>query len=210
MVVFIEEALKYKLKGFEDQGKASKEQIGGKNGEILGKSTLPPTVSLPLLLLIGLFRHNHLEEYTIPHPTGLTLLSPVGFGLRSANTTLLRDFIIELRFFIKRGDLGMVRNLIYNLKRIHIIKVLEQPQNEGLIMSIDGHLPTQSHQEGTSDPTRMNLNETLRSMQQSIEGIVRQFQSVAKDVEELKKGKSSAILEKRVGDYLGGFNLPHH
>ncbi|KAI5652362.1 hypothetical protein M9H77_29549 [Catharanthus roseus] len=28
----------------------------------------------------------------------------------------------------------------------------------GLTMSMDGHLPTQSHQEGTSDPTRMNLN----------------------------------------------------
>ncbi|KAI5658035.1 hypothetical protein M9H77_26828 [Catharanthus roseus] len=40
-------------------------------------------------------------------------------------------------------------------------------------MSSDGHLPTQSDQEGTSDPTRMNLNETLRSMQQSIEGLAR-------------------------------------
>ncbi|KAI5658119.1 hypothetical protein M9H77_26912 [Catharanthus roseus] len=29
-------------------------------------------------------------------------------------------------------------------------------------MSTDGHLPTQSHQEGTSDTTRMNLNETLQ------------------------------------------------
>ncbi|KAI5663869.1 hypothetical protein M9H77_23192 [Catharanthus roseus] len=53
------------------------------------------------------------------------------------------------------------------------------------IISTDGHLPTQSHQGETSDPTRMNLNETLR------------------DVEELKKGKSSAIMEQRVGDNLG-------
>ncbi|KAI5649444.1 hypothetical protein M9H77_35449 [Catharanthus roseus] len=40
----------------------------------------------------------------------------------------------------------------------------------GFMIFTDGHMPTQSHQEGTSDPTRMNLNETLRSMQQSIEG----------------------------------------
>ncbi|KAI5667681.1 hypothetical protein M9H77_17534 [Catharanthus roseus] len=53
---------------------------------------------------------------------------------------------------------------------------------------VGGHLPTQSHQEGPSDPTRMNLNETLRSMQQSIEGLTRQFQGVARDVEELKRG----------------------
>ncbi|KAI5681679.1 hypothetical protein M9H77_02907 [Catharanthus roseus] len=79
-----------------------------------------------------------------------------------------------------------------------------------LIMSMDGHIPTQSHQEGTSDPTRMNLNETLRSMQQSIEGLARQFQIVAIGVEELKKGKSSDTMEQRVGDNLGGFNSPHH
>ncbi|KAI5681994.1 hypothetical protein M9H77_03222 [Catharanthus roseus] len=66
-----------------------------------------------------------------------------------------------------------------------------------LIVSTDGHLYAQSHQEGTSDPTRMNLNETLRSMQQSIEGLARQFQSFARDVEELKKGKSSATVEQR-------------
>ncbi|KAI5676044.1 hypothetical protein M9H77_06994 [Catharanthus roseus] len=59
---------------------------------------------------------------------------------------------------------------------------------KGLIMSTDGYLPTQSHLGGASDPTWMNLNETLRSMQQSIEGLARQFQSVARDVEQLKKG----------------------
>ncbi|KAI5681769.1 hypothetical protein M9H77_02997 [Catharanthus roseus] len=77
-----------------------------------------------------------------------------------------------------------------------------------LIMSMDGDMPTQSHQEGLSDPSRMNLNETLRSMQQSIEGLARQFQSVARDVEELKKSKSSATIEQRVGDKLGG--RPQH
>ncbi|KAI5653071.1 hypothetical protein M9H77_30258 [Catharanthus roseus] len=62
-----------------------------------------------------------------------------------------------------------------------------KPITDGLIMSMDGHLPAQSHQEGTSNPTRMNLNGTLRSMQQSIEGLARQFKSVARDIEELKK-----------------------
>ncbi|KAI5668754.1 hypothetical protein M9H77_18607 [Catharanthus roseus] len=47
-------------------------------------------------------------------------------------------------------------------------------------MSTEGHLPTQSHQEGIRDPLMMNLNETLRSMQQCIERLVR-------DIEDLKK-----------------------
>ncbi|KAI5653081.1 hypothetical protein M9H77_30268 [Catharanthus roseus] len=79
-----------------------------------------------------------------------------------------------------------------------------------LIMPTDGQLPIQSHQEGTSDPTRINLNETLRSTPQAIEGLARQFQSVARDIEELKKGNISATMEQRVGDNLGGFNSPHH
>ncbi|KAI5667341.1 hypothetical protein M9H77_17194 [Catharanthus roseus] len=63
-------------------------------------------------------------------------------------------------------------------------------------MSTKGQLPTKSHQEGTSDPSRMNLNETLRSMQQSIERLVR-------DVEDLKKIENQ---KKRVG--LSKTNLP--
>ncbi|KAI5653811.1 hypothetical protein M9H77_30998 [Catharanthus roseus] len=58
-------------------------------------------------------------------------------------------------------------------------------------MSTDGHLSTQPHQEGTSDPIMMNLNETLRSVQHSIEGLARQFQTVARDIQELKKVKTS-------------------
>ncbi|KAI5657560.1 hypothetical protein M9H77_26353 [Catharanthus roseus] len=50
---------------------------------------------------------------------------------------------------------------------------LTLPSPKGLIMSTDGHLPTQSHQGGTSDHIRMYLNETLRSMQQSLEGLTR-------------------------------------
>ncbi|KAI5653952.1 hypothetical protein M9H77_31139 [Catharanthus roseus] len=40
--------------------------------------------------------------------------------------------------------------------------------------------------------------------------LARQFHSVVRDVKEFKKGKSSAIIEQRVGDHLGGFNSPHH
>ncbi|KAI5676587.1 hypothetical protein M9H77_07537 [Catharanthus roseus] len=69
--------------------------------------------------------------------------------------------------------------------------------NRGLIMSTNGHMPSQSHQEGPSNSSRMNLNETLRSMQQSIE-------KLARDVEDLKKGKSSATMKQRVGDNLSG------
>ncbi|KAI5683018.1 hypothetical protein M9H77_04246 [Catharanthus roseus] len=64
--------------------------------------------------------------------------------------------------------------------------------------------------EGTSDTSRMNINEILRSMQQSIEGLARQFQSVSKDVEEFRKGKSDAAIDQRVADNLGGFHSPHH
>ncbi|KAI5677519.1 hypothetical protein M9H77_08469 [Catharanthus roseus] len=64
--------------------------------------------------------------------------------------------------------------------------------------------------DGTSEPSMRHVNETLWSLQQSIEGLARQYQSVATDVEELKKGKSSATMEQRVGDNLGGFNSTHH
>ncbi|KAI5675847.1 hypothetical protein M9H77_06797 [Catharanthus roseus] len=60
------------------------------------------------------------------------------------------------------------------LYRDLMLSVLKR--QEGLIICMDGHLPTQSHQEALS-------------MQQSIEGLARQFQSVARDVEELKKGQ---------------------
>ncbi|KAI5653445.1 hypothetical protein M9H77_30632 [Catharanthus roseus] len=71
------------------------------------------------------------------------------------------------------------------------------------ITSMEGPLPIQSHQEGTRDPSRINLNETLRSMQQSTERLVR-------DIKDLKKGKSTASMDQRIGDNFGGVNSPHH
>ncbi|KAI5671946.1 hypothetical protein M9H77_12310 [Catharanthus roseus] len=47
-------------------------------------------------------------------------------------------------------------------------------------------------------------------MQHSIKRLARQFQSVARAIKELNKGKSSATIEQRVGDNLGDFNSPHH
>ncbi|KAI5682543.1 hypothetical protein M9H77_03771 [Catharanthus roseus] len=80
----------------------------------------------------------------------------------------------------------------------------------GFTISTNGHLPTQSHQESISDPTRMNFNETLRSMKQSIKGLIRQFQGVARDIEKLKKGKGSATIEQLVRDNLRGVYSPRH
>ncbi|KAI5681760.1 hypothetical protein M9H77_02988 [Catharanthus roseus] len=47
-------------------------------------------------------------------------------------------------------------------------------------------------------------------MQQSIEAFSRQFQEIVRDVDELKKGKRSAIIEQRVRDNLGGVPSSHH
>ncbi|KAI5653938.1 hypothetical protein M9H77_31125 [Catharanthus roseus] len=56
-------------------------------------------------------------------------------------------------------------------KCIYIKVVLEQPPIEGFIMSMEGQFPTQSHQEGTSDPSRMNLNETFSFVESSMCGL---------------------------------------
>ncbi|KAI5653663.1 hypothetical protein M9H77_30850 [Catharanthus roseus] len=72
---------------------------------------------------------------------------------------------------------------IYTIYKHH-----SREQIRGLIMSTDGYLPTQSHQEG----------------------LARQFQVVARDVEELKRSKCSATMEQRDRDNLGGFNSPHY
>ncbi|KAI5671384.1 hypothetical protein M9H77_11748 [Catharanthus roseus] len=101
-------------------------------------------------------------------------------------------------------DNGVLLYMMEALKSKALHRKLElEILNRGLIMSTEGHRLTQSHQEGPSDSSRMNLNETLRSMQQSIE-------KLARDVVDLKKGKSSGTMEKRVGDNLHDFNSPHH
>ncbi|KAI5666804.1 hypothetical protein M9H77_16657 [Catharanthus roseus] len=42
------------------------------------------------------------------------------------------------------------------------------------------------------------------------DGLARQFQSVARYVEELNGGKNNAKMEQIFGDNLGGCNSPHH
>ncbi|KAI5667706.1 hypothetical protein M9H77_17559 [Catharanthus roseus] len=94
-------------------------------------------------------------------------------------------------------DLGKDLDLIHQAK--------EDTYQSGLIMSMDGHMRTQYNQEGTSDPSRMNLNESLRSMHQSIE-------KLARDVQDLKKAWHDDNLYEEYGDnphvgqaYHGGY-----
>ncbi|KAI5658096.1 hypothetical protein M9H77_26889 [Catharanthus roseus] len=140
----------------------------------------------------------------LPLTVGSTLSSSVDLGsdMFFIGSWSFKSSIEVLQ--IKEEILGDIGSKFNNCKRIHI------NWYQSLIMSIDGHMPTQSHQEGPSDPSRMNLNGTLRSMQQSIKGLERQFQNIARDVEELKKSKSSATMKQRVGDNLSGSNSPHH
>ncbi|KAI5672718.1 hypothetical protein M9H77_13082 [Catharanthus roseus] len=67
-------------------------------------------------------------------------------------------------------------------------------------------LPTPLHREGNSNPTRMNVNETLRTIQQFIEGLARHFQGVVRDTKELKKGKGSATESKEIWIILQEFS----
>ncbi|KAI5676499.1 hypothetical protein M9H77_07449 [Catharanthus roseus] len=104
----------------------------------------------------------------------------------------------KIEGFVDQGEASKLFS-ICSISKDHLSKQLEgenwlsigegNPNADCFIMSTEGQLPTQSHQEGTSNPARMNLNDTLRSMQQSIEGLARQFQSVARDMEELKRAR---------------------
>ncbi|KAI5663909.1 hypothetical protein M9H77_23232 [Catharanthus roseus] len=185
MISYMEETLKSKIEEFGGQGKPpkffimcsivkeqSREQLGVQIGVV-------PTVDgriRPGLLL---------EVDNLPRTVGRTLPSPVGLGYK----------ILNRGSSIKGGDLRKDLDPILKSKRNHIKVVSEQPLNEGLIMSKDGHMPTQSHQEGNSEPSMRHVNETLR---------------VARDVEELDKGKSSPTMEQRARDNLKGSNSPHH
>ncbi|KAI5652231.1 hypothetical protein M9H77_29418 [Catharanthus roseus] len=106
--------------------------------------------------------------------------------------------------------IGPISTILGRLLTKWGLLVEDLPRAVRFTMSMDVHLPNPSYQEGTSDLTRMNLNEILRSMQQSIEGLEIQFQGVARDVEELKKGNGSATIEQGVGDNLGGVPSPHY
>ncbi|KAI5668278.1 hypothetical protein M9H77_18131 [Catharanthus roseus] len=82
--------------------------------------------------------------------------------LKLGPTTRAR--IKKLKASNGKEDKGM--NLNYKQKWIYIKVTLEKPPIEFqfvFIMSTEGQLPIQSHEEGTSYPTRMNLNETLSS-----------------------------------------------
>ncbi|KAI5667872.1 hypothetical protein M9H77_17725 [Catharanthus roseus] len=164
-------ALDYPMKSWGDSSIQARINQGNKleeiGGESVGESDISPTL---------------LEDSTLPRPIGLTLASPPlvkGFnGYEILNRGFPSEEVILGRCSFQSSTKSESTSKWYQSSfqlKINLIR---------LIMSTDGHLTTQSHQEG----------------------LARQFHSVARDVEELKKGKSSATLEQKVGDNLGGFN----
>ncbi|KAI5652243.1 hypothetical protein M9H77_29430 [Catharanthus roseus] len=191
MIAYIMEALKRKFDEFEDQGKHPKlftmcsivkEQSRKHLGKDIAKNWLGTRVG------------------TLLSATGSPLPLPIGFcwGNAWSSTTYRsrKSYKSSIEVLHEEVILGRIWIQFNKQKRIHTKVEQEQPPIEGqielLIVSTDGHMPTQSHHEGTNNPSRMNLKETLR------------------DVEDLKKGESSATIEQRVGDILGGFNSRHH
>lgn len=79
----------------------------------------------------------------------------------------------------------------------------------GTNMSMEGQLPTPAHHEGASEASKLNMIDEVHSMRQSMEVMMRQLQSLTKDVGDLKKGKGSTTAEQRVGENLGGAFTPH-
>ncbi|KAI5682508.1 hypothetical protein M9H77_03736 [Catharanthus roseus] len=71
-------------------------------------------------------------------------------------------------------------------------------KEKGLTMSVNGHLPTQCHQEDISDPTRINLNETSWSIQRSIEGMEIQFQSVLEMLKSMRRARVAPQWSKEL------------
>ncbi|KAI5681072.1 hypothetical protein M9H77_02299 [Catharanthus roseus] len=138
----------------------------------------------------------YLMETTLPSTIGPTLLSLVAFWMDGLlNTASITDDphrlsirVLKLqnpqkRFFMKE----LAKNFEGSYTDLSVANLKRQ---EGLIMSTDGHMSSQSYQEGTSEPSMRHVNKTLWSIQQSIEGLERQYRSVVGDVEELKKGNS--------------------
>ncbi|KAI5653451.1 hypothetical protein M9H77_30638 [Catharanthus roseus] len=72
--------------------------------------------------------------------------------------------------------LGKDLDPILQSKRIYIIRmdlIIPIVFPASIKRFLDGHMPTQSHQEGTSEPSMRLVNETLQSIKQSIEGLAR-------------------------------------
>ncbi|KAI5653345.1 hypothetical protein M9H77_30532 [Catharanthus roseus] len=162
MVAYIEKALKNKFEEFGDQGEASK------LFSICSISKDHSTKQLEGENWLSV-REGHPTADGSPTPTLVVFNQGLDGHFESLSYRLARVSYSHSKFKIlnrgssrKGGDpwKGVESKL---QSKVH-------PHQSGFIMSTEGQLPNQSHQGGTSDPTRMNLNETLRSMQQSIEG----------------------------------------
>ncbi|KAI5672631.1 hypothetical protein M9H77_12995 [Catharanthus roseus] len=114
-----------------------------------------------------------------------------------------RCMIGVLRYLLPQGfnhqtgkslDLSMLGFVRHCSSQVLHWKLELQILNEGLIMSTDDHMPTHYYQEGTSEPSMRQVTETMLSLQQTVEGLARQNQSVARDIKEPKKGKNSTYL----------------
>ncbi|KAI5653842.1 hypothetical protein M9H77_31029 [Catharanthus roseus] len=144
IVAYMGEALKNKFEEFEDQGKASK-----------------------LFTICSICKDHSREQfdgfkgYFKPLRYRFARFL-IGFLLECLNLKILNRGSSR-----EGGDLWEGVESKLHSKWIYIKVLSEQPPIKSFIMSTEGPLPTQSHQEGTSDPTRMNLNETLRFIPQA-------------------------------------------
>ncbi|KAI5652596.1 hypothetical protein M9H77_29783 [Catharanthus roseus] len=142
----------------------------------------------------------NLVEPILPPMVSPTLPSPVGFwkdGLLktkpTANATKSTIGVLH-----EGGDVRKVQNQIYLQLTIHIKVVSEQPPIEDL----DSYCLSYRRFSDIVASSPIAFFETL-TPQDWLDN-----SNIARDIEELNMGKSSAIMEQRFGDNLGGFNSP--
>ncbi|KAI5663822.1 hypothetical protein M9H77_23145 [Catharanthus roseus] len=191
IVAYLEEALESKI----TQGTKLELKIG----QVFEEDPLPSLVGFCRCFLWSMTPTAHGRSYTTVAGRVRERVLPLNVWFIRLRSSYVFHWSVEttkssIEVLHEGGDLGKVLNQIYMQLKIHIKVVSEQPLIEGLIISKDGHLPTQCHQERTSDSTRMNLNETLRFIQQLIEGLAGRFQSVAKDTKKMTFPNTSKIV----------------
>ncbi|KAI5677804.1 hypothetical protein M9H77_08754 [Catharanthus roseus] len=182
MVIYMENVLKKKVEGFTDQGKASKLLSIYKNknhsrDKLTATGTPTPTLSID-------FGRN---RFGSQHPTAFGRFPPY---------RRQQDRKSQAYMKLKLGPL--TRALGRKLK-IHDANLAN-----GLVAYMAETLKNKLEVfEAQGKDSRMNLNETLRSIPQSIERLARQFQSIARAIEELRRGKSSAIMKQKDNPNVG-------
>ncbi|KAI5652595.1 hypothetical protein M9H77_29782 [Catharanthus roseus] len=87
------------------------------------------------------------------------------------------------------------------------LKILDANVANGLVAYMEKALKKKL--EGFEDQGKASKLLSICTINKIIEGS-KWKAKMSKDDEEFKKGKSSATIEQRVGDKLGGFNSTHH